>query len=176
MRPYILTYLGHQFDFGRPETSIIDIRDIAHALSQICRFTGHTRFHYSVAQHSVLVSRLVEPKLALAGLLHDAAEAYLGDVSTPLKHMLPDYKLLEYRVERVIVDRFGLSIDMFKACKHADLEMLAREKQDLMEDDEPWALLRAIEPPEFRIRPMEPRQARMVFLHRYRELTGEQVY
>lgn len=99
MTPHILTYTGLHFPLLKPEYFHFNILDIAHALSQLCRFTGHTSSFYSVAQHSVMVASLVPADQALAALMHDAAEAYLGDVSSPLKALLPDYKLIETNVE-----------------------------------------------------------------------------
>jgi uncharacterized protein len=138
--PTILTFGGHYFDLMDPEHSEIRLTDIAHALSHICRFTGHTKVAYSVAQHSVSVSNLVPPALAMQGLLHDAAEAYIGDVSSPLKSLLPSYKLIEKRIERAIFERFGLPADMHPDIKTADLIMLGTERRDLMPNacDQPW--------------------------------------
>jgi hypothetical protein len=88
--PYIVTYTGRRFHFLDPKIDEISIEDIAHALSNVCRFTGHTKRFYSVAEHSCLVSALCDNRLE--GLLHDASEAYMSDLSSPLKMLVPDYK------------------------------------------------------------------------------------
>jgi uncharacterized protein len=93
-----------------PHPEDIHIADIAHALAMICRFNGHVREFYSVAQHSVIVSYYVPAADALYGLLHDAAEAYLGDMSSEIKHdpALAEYREAEHHMQRVIYRRFGL--------------------------------------------------------------------
>src|SRR5690349_6806238 len=97
----ITTHSGVQFDLLKPDPSVVHLEDIAHALSHLCRYTGHCNRFYSVAEHSVIVSLMVppsEPKLAMQGLLHDATEAYVNDLARPLKDLLPEYKEIEMRV------------------------------------------------------------------------------
>lgn len=128
----IKTNLGVYFHFKEPHRHDYDVREIAYALSYINRFTGHAGA-YSVAQHSVLVSYLVPKKLALEGLLHDAAEAYLGDVASPLKQLIRAlYKPLEYDVERWLSHQHRLEFPFPPEIKHADLVMLLTEHRDLM--------------------------------------------
>ena len=82
---YVSTYTGKQFFPLDPQQDQVDIEDIAHGLAYQCRFNGQTRYFYSVAQHSLIVAGLVPKRLYLAALLHDAAEAYMGDMVKPLK-------------------------------------------------------------------------------------------
>lgn len=169
----LLSHSKSYFNFDDPASSDFTIEDIAHALSHICRFTGHTRAFYSVAQHSVMVSHLVPPQLALQGLLHDAAEAFIGDVTTPLKRMLPDYKAIEKRVEVAVLARFGLPAELDPRVKLADLTMLATEKRDLMPaaiDPTGWHILEGIAPLPGRIEPWSSFEAYEQFLGLFRRL------
>ena len=177
MTPTILTVSGTYFDFTAPERSAIDIKTIAHALANICRFTGHTQFFYSVAQHSVMVSRLVPPQHALAGLLHDATEAYLGDVAAPLMALLPDYRAIEARVQAAVMHAFGLPEHLPPEVKDADTLALAIEQDALMPAHaDLWPCERH---PDYKgsvaahlVLPQQPVLARKLFLLRYMELTG----
>jgi hypothetical protein len=108
---WIETYTGQQFYPGNPTADMIDILDIAHALSHQCRFGGHCSHFYSVAEHCVRVARAAEPlgrRVQLQALLHDATEAYVIDVPRPVKPFLPGYYELEARVAAVIAEKFGL--------------------------------------------------------------------
>lgn len=157
---------GKSVSLTNPMPGSIDIRDIAHALSHLCRFTGHTRRLYTVAQHSVLVARAVPEKDRFHGLMHDAPEAYIGDVSSPLKAMLPEYKRIEQEIWRTIAWRFSISPTLPESVKHADLVMLATERRDLLKrSTEDWPCLAGITPQAEIIYPWGPEQARHEFMN-----------
>lgn len=129
---YIETSTGKRFDIDNPE---FDIEDIAHALSQQCRFTGHTSRFYSVAQHCMLVATIMQDMDLgdpLEGLLHDGSEAYLSDIAAPWKQYLPDYKKLEHRIEVPLRKHFGLPETITSGCKYADWVALFAEAQVLI--------------------------------------------
>ena len=171
VRPDILLRSGNYFNFIDPVQSEYEVSDIAHGLSHICRFCGHTRQFYSVAQHSILVSMIVPERYALEALLHDAAEAFLGDITTPLKQLLPDYRAIEAKVEKAIFSRFGIAFPLPECVRHADLVLLATEQRDLMPShDDTWALTAGILPLEDKIVPMSSEQAYEEFMRRYRAL------
>lgn len=130
--PWIHTWGGGRFYYLDPNPEEVFIEDIAHALSLQCRFNGHTTLHYSVAEHSILVSDMVYSKtndveVAMAALLHDAAETYIGDVVSPLKTLLTEFKQVEARVEKCVAAKFGLDYPWDEEIHLADKAVLAME-------------------------------------------------
>ncbi len=115
--PFILTYTGRMFSYNCITLDCINIRDIAHSLSHLCRYTGHTKGFYSVAQHSLLVANRMPggPADRLVGLLHDAAEAYTNDLASPLKRWLDEYEgaaaygHLQDSITAAIYNKYGIT-------------------------------------------------------------------
>lgn len=132
------THTGRVIDLTRFDEPDVSIADICHSLSQIIRFTGHADLPYTVAQHSLLVASLAPREVRLWALLHDASEAYLGDVASPLKTLLPEYRELEERFQKVIAGRFGLPWPIPQEVKDADRAALMIEKRDLLSMQYPW--------------------------------------
>jgi 5'-deoxynucleotidase YfbR-like HD superfamily hydrolase len=119
----------------------IDPWDIAHALSKVQRFGGHAPGHYSVAEHSIRVARMVPDRYKLEALLHDATEAYLGDVVTPLKQHLPDYKRIESMAYRTIATLFGIPATTSDMVREADQWILRLELHELFGWEHPGEFL-----------------------------------
>lgn len=171
----ILLPSGKYFSLLEPETTPIAIEDIAHSLANLCRFGGHCREFYSVAQHSWMVSHIVPAEMAMAGLMHDAAEALVCDLPTPLKRRLPEYAAIEKRIERAIFQQYGLPKRLPDEVKHADLRMLATEKRDLMHPAAgEWPILKDTAPLAATVVPVPPANARQLFLQRFHDLTASQ--
>jgi hypothetical protein len=168
---WITTFSGQRLDFVKPDIDSICISDIAHALSNECRYAGHCPGFYSVAQHSYLTSLIVPPEFYLEALLHDAAEAYCKDIPSPLKKLLPDYHIIEKRLEAVIRRKFGLPEEMSAAVKRADLIMLATERRDLEIDTGTfWPMLDGIPAADIIVFPLTHAQAERQFLSRWNQL------
>jgi uncharacterized protein len=168
--PAIMLYSGAWFDFLDPESSEFDIEDIAHGLANTCRYAGQCSRFYSVAEHSLLVCEVAHD-CALEALLHDAAEAFLGDVTRPLKQLLPEYKRIEARVEQAIFYRFGLRHPLPPAVKTADLQVLAAEQAQIMPvGTDSWARADRVTPAKVVVRHLAPEQARAAFLAKFHEL------
>ena len=178
---WIITRSGRKFDLSAPTADMVDTIDIAHSLSMQCRFNGHTSMFYSVAQHCSLVAALVPDEHQLAALLHDATEAYVGDLVRPLKqgmrefyesqHLESLYDAVERRVWVAICNRFVLDPVLPESVAYADLTALATEKRDLLPaHPEPWPCLQGIEPAAQPIDPWQPSYAAIHYHHRLLQL------
>lgn len=164
---WMQTVSGKMFYPTNPTHESIDIEDIAYALSHICRYGGHCLQFYSVAQHCVHVADVANVDgYGLAGLLHDAAEAYIGDMVRPLKYQIPQYRDIEFVIETVLAEKFGVEYPWPDAVKRADNKVLADEMAVLMSSPPaPWTL------PEkgtgMIITPWDSNRAREEFLESY---------
>ena len=169
------TYSGARFYPMDPRPEEIDIVDIAHALSMVCRFNGQIATFYSVAQHSVEACRSAPREIKLAALLHDASEAYICDVPRPLKALLPGYKEAEARIMAAVGQRFGVPLEQFgdPRLKSIDNRLLATEAIHLLSggprgwswDPAEWAFS------DF-TPPLSPSEAEREFLHCFHTLAA----
>lgn len=174
-RNYFRTYTGRHVHPLDPKPDEVSIFDVARSLSQMCRFLGHTKEFYSVAQHCVLVSEHVPQEDALWGLLHDASEAYLCDLAAPIKRdpEMSIYRIAEDRLMRAVCQKFGLRPEMPRSVMVADKLMLAREFRDVTTvDDLDWITEECgVAPCGNPIVPWPSSLARSRFLARFEELT-----
>jgi hypothetical protein len=175
MKNWFDTVTGRRVYLLEPDPEQIDINDIAWSLSNICRYNGHCDSFFSVAQHSVEVSLVVPWKWALEALLHDASEAYLGDVISPLKNLLPGYRDLENLWADAINQRFGIesTSESSSAIKTADLRLLLTERRDITKlawsgvSDWPEDSI-GEGPYEHKIDPRDPEFSRGLFMHTFK--------
>jgi uncharacterized protein len=175
--PYLQTVSGRWVNPFEPDPAQLDVGDIARALANQCRFGGHSRSFYSVAQHSVIVSELVEERGGdvedvFAALMHDATEAYLGDMPHPIKHRSPlgaAFKAAEDNLERVIRDRFRIKSDV-PEIKRADRALLATERRAFSAESWDWPELEGVEPLDLDLTAWSPDEAAQAFARRYAEL------
>jgi hypothetical protein len=175
--PYLQTVSGRWVNPFDPDPSQLDAGDIARALANQCRFGGHSRVFYSVAQHSVIVSQLVERRGGdvedvFAALMHDATEAYLGDMPHPLKHRSPlgaAFKEAEDHLERAIRERFRIKPDV-PEIKRVDRALLATERRAFSAEDWHWPELEGVEPLDLELTAWTPDEAAQAFAQRYAEL------
>ena len=175
--PYLQTVSGRWVNPFDPDPDQLDAGDIARALANQCRFGGHSRVFYSVAQHSVIVSQLVEQRGGdvedvFAALMHDATEAYLGDMPHPLKHRSPlgaAFKAAEEHLEQAIRERFSIKAEV-PEIKRADRALLATERRAFSAEDWHWPELDGVEPLELELVAMSPDEAAAAFARRYAEL------
>lgn len=174
-----MTFSGRTLSLLEFLPSDVYLEDIAQGLSNTCRYSGQCNRFYSVAEHSVLVSKMIEhvlpanhPLLAalmIAGLMHDSPEAYLGDMTTPLKILCPGYKIIEKRLEDAIQKAFGVDVGFsHPIVKECDLRMYWRERSVLMPVEE------ELEPSDLdeilKVRGMSPEEAKRSFLERAEQL------
>jgi hypothetical protein len=169
---WMQTYTGRAFYPLAPQPDDIDPADIAHALAMLCRYGGHVTHFYSVAEHCVLMSQAVAPENALWALLHDATEAYMGDMIRPLKHAMPAYRQAEDRLMATICDRFGLGHDCPAEVKTADNRILRDERSALLVSPPlPWNSIENVPALDVRIEGWSPVKAECLYLNRLCELT-----
>lgn len=128
----IRTVSGIYVNIFEPTPEMIDIKDIAHSLAHQCRFGGHLPEFYSVAQHSILCSKMVDAENCLAALMHDASEAYLLDIPSPIKKRLTNYKELEDNLMTIIAKKYNFQWPLSNQVKEADYAMLVSEWHGLM--------------------------------------------
>jgi hypothetical protein len=176
------TYSGFFVDTSDPNADSIHLIDIAHALSQTCRFGGHCQGFYSVAQHAVFVSKRVERRghslrAQMEALHHDDAEAYLGDIPRPMKPLLGDaYGALTKKMDAAIVQALDLPVPAYKhAIKDADNFALFVEARYLLPSQgKGWwdieGLPSRIVTPDYWLGSLVPKKARKLYLERHQEL------
>lgn len=183
MEAKIVTYTGKVFNFLNPKPEMVCIEDIAHSLANLCRYTGHVRKFYSVGEHSILMALSDKcPGDSMSKLLHDAAEAYIGDMASPWKRLLnialdcdDVLSLKEYEpiVLKVISEALGVPINITAEVKTSDMIMLATEVRDLMPSNDVWGDLP--EPLEERIPWWKPAYVEQHFLNIYSQLKAQGV-
>lgn len=178
--PWIQTYSGRKVDLLDPQPDSIFLRDIAWSLARLCRFGGHTNTDhiYSVAQHSVLVSEDVPAEHALAGLMHDAHEAYLGDITRPVKDVIEQltggaFSRFETKLQLTVFEAFGIAWPIPETVGHADLVLLATERKRVLNKSPHEWDLELPEPKPIAINTFDrPIHWQAAFLKRFDEVKG----
>lgn len=168
---WMQTHSNGELDFSADEWIVLPIEDIATSLANTCRYTGHCKKYYSVAEHSVLISRMVPQELAYAALMHDASEAYVGDISRPLKTMFPHFKEIEKKAISAVSKGYGIPVEELNSplIKAYDRRILADESAALMPKHPFWEQF--TEPTGAVIEGWVPAEAKEKFLARFYELT-----
>lgn len=169
----ILLSNGDFFDFLDPSNHTFDIESIATALSNLCRYTGHVKNFYSVAEHCYIVSLLVPEQYALEGLMHDASEAYCGDVASPLKALVPEYKKIELGVQEAIAKFYNLRYPFPKCIHEADKIAYVTERQSVSDTGQDNMWHTGFRPEHITIVGHPPEVARKLFINRFRSLTSD---
>ena len=173
-RGYIQTVSGRKVWLPGAEPESIHLDDIIHALSYTCRFAGHIDRAYSVAEHSVnvclyLKERGCEPIICLQGLMHDATEAYLCDIPTPFKKLIPEYKVLEDDLWQTISYKFGIPVTMYPEVKEADAILLMSERDQLRScEKDDWGDLESV--PRIKVNTYTAASCRVLFRDLFMDL------
>lgn len=178
---WILTHSGIEFDLSDPQPDMVSLEDIAFSLAHQPRFNGHAKFHYSVAQHSILVANLVSDFLKMPALFHDAHETYIGDLVQPFKKFMgnevPEFAralhCLVLKIDAAIVERFDLKNFGHPLIEAADLQALATERRDLLPASAPWDYIADVKPHAFPIVRHFEKAVRFNFLNMYYDLGGK---
>ena len=173
---------GHYVDLLDPDPSTLEIESIASSLSKICRYGGHCKYFYSVAEHCVMCCKLAREDeqsqdFIRALLLHDASEAYLGDMVKPLKVALRDYQGVEANFEKIVSKAFNVDLlGHHQTIKKYDLELLKIEKESLFDDiQEEWDLLKGIQSRKLQLNYWSPHQAEYEFLKAWNNVRSAKV-
>lgn len=179
-KAYIITFTGKKFNLLSTTPDMISVEDMAHSLSQQCRWTGHCKHHYSIAQHSYYCSLLGPEENRFWHLNHDNSEAYIGDMNRPLKHYTnagDAYRKVEHPLQELIYVTAGLIGDEPLSVKQADEGMLYAEMEQLlprpnfdMAANNPYGRSMAA---NIQIEEWTPRKAEQMYLDRYYKLKGE---
>ncbi len=173
MPSYVHTYSGLMVDPLDLQPEDVCIEDIAHHLANQCRWSGATKYHYSVAQHAVLCSQVIDKPFKWDALHHDDAEYILQDMAKPLKndpYFGQAYRGAEARAEKVIGEVFGVTFPFVPEVKEVDILLLVTEARDLMHGTKDWTYYTDIEPLKMEIKPWTPKRAEREFLARYEQL------
>jgi len=175
---WIETYTGQAFHFLNPHPDEIHFTDIAHSLSMQARYNGHTKFFYSVAEHSVLMALWMIAEghgymVALTALLHDAAETYIGDMAQPVKEKLPEFRAIEKRIDIAVGLKFGTPYPFPSIIKEADTRILVDERSQAMRaSGNKWGI-DDLAPLGVLIMGWDPQEAKTRFLETYIEITAK---
>ena len=172
---YIHLRNGTKLLLNDPDPKLMDIEIIAHSLANLCRFCGQVDRFYSVAQHCVLVSKLVPEKQALTGLLHDAPEAFCGDLPKPIKQRTSGYETVEEALWKALTKRYGLPKKIPKSVHYADIQALLTEAKTLVNGNDYKTWYPEIEPVNEIIIPLKPDEAKKLFLDRFDELNPTEI-
>lgn len=171
---FMVTYTGQKFYPLDPRPEDVNIIDIAHALSLMNRYGGHSEFPYSVAQHSVNCSLFVEKGFELEALLHDATEAYISDIVRPAKNSMPEYKAIEDNIwKKAIAPKFNLPQEISKEVHLVDNKMLVTEAPQLLAGPPWWTEKHWPKPFDLPIIMQDWTSVKESFLNRFKELTNE---